>query len=129
MKKFRTRTPNVPPYFWLYTVLQIHCKRQGKSNDLSFKDFLEFTKISQCHYCDRTVNWPKCSRRRDEKGNLLRNKSGYQLDRKENDKGYSLENCVVCCQKCNSIKGSSLNYKEMLLLRQGLKAIVMAETS
>jgi 5-methylcytosine-specific restriction endonuclease McrA len=121
--KYRTRKPSTPPYYWLYTVLLHHCQRDKKECNLPFDDFLKFVLVLKCHYCERDIVWHKCSRYRDPKGRLLRNKSGFQLDRKNNEEGYSLENCVVCCRKCNAIKGNTLTYEEMLLLREGLKKI------
>lgn len=28
------------------------------------------------------------------------------IDRTDNDKGYTTDNCVSCCGKCNSLKGT-----------------------
>ena len=35
------------------------------------------------------------------------------VDRKDNDKGYSLDNMVLACHRCNSIKGDWFSYDEM----------------
>jgi 5-methylcytosine-specific restriction endonuclease McrA len=121
--KYRTRRPNVPPYHWLYAVLQHSAKREEKTLNLTFEDFLTFTKNQKCFYCDAPILWYECSRYRDETGKLLRRSQAYYLDRKDNSKGYSIENCVVCCSRCNAIKGNTLNYEEMLLLREGLRKI------
>jgi 5-methylcytosine-specific restriction endonuclease McrA len=47
------------------------------------------------------------------------------IDRKDNEKGYTEENCVPCCKRCNGIKGEWLSYEEMLevggLLKNGFK--------
>jgi hypothetical protein len=123
--KYRTRTPNVPPYHWLYTKLLHHCKRDEKQCDLTFENFLEFITIPnpKCHYCDGSVTWSKCSRARDKDGKLIRTPQSYNLDRKNNSKGYSVENCVVCCSLCNSIKGDMLTYEDMIILKEGLRKL------
>jgi hypothetical protein len=41
---------------------------------------------------------------------------GYGLDRKDNALGYTLENSVPCCTRCNTMKGALLTYEEMKLI-------------
>lgn len=48
-----------------------------------------------CHYCGKDV--------------LKEN--GYCLDRIDNDKGYTLFNCVACCKVCNRAK-STMSFGE-----------------
>src|SRR5690606_9099734 len=43
------------PYWWIYYKLKYIAERSGKDFDLSFEDFLTFTTIKTCHYCNRTV--------------------------------------------------------------------------
>jgi hypothetical protein len=38
------------------------------------------------------------------------------IDRKNNSKGYSLDNSAACCHRCNSLKGNLYDYAEMLEL-------------
>ena len=47
--------------------------------------------------------------------------SGYYLDRINNSKGYYLNNVVVCCPKCNSLKSNNLSFEEMIFIVQALK--------
>lgn len=35
------------------------------------------------------------------------------IDRKNNLRDYTLDNCVPCCKQCNSIKGEHLSFEEM----------------
>ena len=65
---------------------------------------LGLTEEKKCHYC----------------GAELR---GYNLDRKDNTKGYSKENCVVCCGTCNKARGNWFTYEEFLLLSHGLRLV------
>ena len=59
-----------------------------------------------CVYCKRKLNEVK----RENKGFFKR----LTIDRIDNSKGYELKNIVLCCFKCNTIKGSDLNYPTML---------------
>lgn len=38
------------------------------------------------------------------------------LDRKDNTKGYTVDNCVPACRRCNSLKGADITYAEMLVM-------------
>jgi hypothetical protein len=76
--------------------------KRGMNISLSYEDFLEFTNINKCHYCNRYVHWSSYWTR---EGGYR-----YNLDRKNNKLGYSKDNCVVCCRICNLGKGSSFTY-------------------
>lgn len=95
------------PYWWLYYKLQFVSKRTNKQLKITYEDYLEFTKIKHCHYCNSDIVWYE---------NNVGKYSGYNLDRKNNDIGYTKDNCVVCCSLCNHIKGNLLTYEEMLKL-------------
>ena len=64
-----------------------------------------------CFYCKKkpykkvSKSWPD----RNLNGDYTYN----GIDRKNNDMGYTINNCVSCCSKCNYLKGS-LNYKEFI---------------
>ena len=76
-------------------------------NTISYKDFLNFTKQKNCHYCLDKIKWNAYP---TVKGKFISN--AYFLDRKDNAKGYNVENCVVCCTKCNIAKGNRYTYEE-----------------
>ena len=80
-------------------------RRKQKTFDLTFEEFLEFTNISQCHYCNMPINWV----RHTGSGQYR-----YNLDRKDSSIGYSKENCVVCCKRCNYMKGDQFSYEEFV---------------
>lgn len=88
---------------------------QNITFELSYEEFFEFTKSPFCHYCGDELIWV-CNPRSN-------------LDRKDNNLGYSKENCVPCCRDCNTIKGSRFTYGEMMLLSPVLKKIRIAKTS
>lgn len=78
---------------------------------LTYEDFLEFTKVGNCHYCDDVIPWqPRYS-------------SAYFLDRKDNDIEYTVENCVVCCKRCNWTKSNRFSYKEWIEMGKTIKRL------
>lgn len=91
------------PYESLYNTLKNDWRKI--ENTLTYGEFVEFTKITNCNYCKIDINWNPYSKSR-----------AYYLDRKDNNKGYFKENCVVCCTECNKIKGNRFNYNEFMML-------------
>jgi hypothetical protein len=92
------------PFEALYNRFSLYCKRKGLLNYLKFDDFLNFTTVENCHYCTTQVSWTRF--------NVTRHGAKFNLDRKNNDEGYSLENCVVCCRRCNIGKSNKFSYEE-----------------
>jgi 5-methylcytosine-specific restriction endonuclease McrA len=85
-------------------------KKQGQHPvELTYEEFLTFTQKEECTYCSAPILWLPRKRYRA-------NTSGHHLDRKDNDRGYTLDNCVVSCWECNRIKGSFYSYDEMLTI-------------
>lgn len=83
-----------------YNILKSNHKKRNIEINLTYEEFLTFITINQCTYCNKDINWKP-------HGN-----HNYYLDRKDNNKGYSLENCVVCCAKCNKGKREIYTYEE-----------------
>jgi hypothetical protein len=105
------------PYEWIYNhLVRIAGSKHGVV--LTFEEFVEFTKTNACHYCGSLVTW---SPHNTSGGGS----KGWHLDRKDNDHGYSKENCVVACPMCNRIKNNHLSYEEMLRLSPVLREIVV----
>jgi hypothetical protein len=107
LQKEETRAKHLlPPYMSLYRVLVRTAKQRDHMLELSYDDFVAYTKISRCHYCFALINWCK--------ENRAHNKGGYayNLDRKDSRKGYTDENCVVCCGRCNRGKSNLFSYEE-----------------
>lgn len=80
------------PYEALYNRLE-KLNRGRWPIKLTYEEFVEFTKIKSCEYCGNAVYWTE--------SNTAMNGSKYNLDRKDNDKGYTKDNLIVCCTKCN----------------------------
>src|ERR1035437_6089847 len=78
--------------------------------ELTYEEFLEFTNVKNCYYCNAKINWIEYSS--SEKEYFSR---AYYLDRKINSGPYSKENCVVCCTLCNKFK-RTLDHNEFIVL-------------
>ena len=105
---------NYKPYEYLYTNL----KNRGKYKvDLTLEEFLEFIKITKCHYCNAEIKWY------ERHSKYYESSYAYNLDRKDNTTGYTKENCVVCCKLCNFTKANRFTYDEMLILGKSIEKI------
>lgn len=89
------------PYEALYNTL-VSLSRGRVPLRISYKQFLKFTDIKQCFYCEEKINWQPFK------------VNGYKLDRKDNALGYTPDNCVVCCPRCNRAKSDHFTYSEWL---------------
>jgi hypothetical protein len=74
--------------------------RRNIKLELTYEEFLTFTKENKCHYCYLEIEYKKY-------GN-----ASYHLDRKNNYDGYNINNLVVCCNRCNKGKRELFNYDE-----------------
>lgn len=80
---------------------------------ISYEEFLFFTQIGMCHYCGGSdIVWNEFV------GN---GRHRYNLDRKDNARGYTLDNVVVCCKDCNLMKRDWLSYEEFKAVRRFFK--------
>lgn len=104
-----------PPYGPGYSRLKKTAAKIGVSCELSYEDFLLFTETKNCTYCSSIIPWSP------HYGDA--HPQSYFLDRKDNDKGYSVDNCVVCCTRCNFMRQARFTYEEFLLFRPILQEI------
>jgi hypothetical protein len=95
----------IRPYEALFNKFTYDRLRAGQECYLTFEDFLVFTEQVRCHYCGGSVSWAAYG--------LQKNGYRYNLDRKDNTKGYIKGNLTVCCWPCNEMKGDRLSYEEM----------------
>jgi hypothetical protein len=76
-------------------------KRRNIPFELSEEKFLELTK-QNCFYCGKE---PSTVHKNDyNNGNYIHN----GIDRIDSSKGYTIENCVPCCGRCNQAKMSEI---------------------
>lgn len=104
------------PFGVVYNALRSAAKKQGLQLTLSYEEFVKFTEVPTCHYCDGTVVWARFS-------SADKNGSSYNLDRKNNSLGYVTGNLVVCCKVCNRVKSNLFSYGEMLVLGKTIREI------
>lgn len=87
--------------------------------DLTYEEYIEFTKISECHYCLEVIPWSPYG---TINGKFT--SRAYFLDRKDNNSGYSKSNCVVCCTKCNKSRSNNYSYEEWYGMTEFLRKLV-----
>ena len=109
-------TQRKSPFVSIFRGMRYSAKERGIECTLTFQEFLEFTGVKNCHYCDDDILWKPY---RDSGTTSFR----YFLDRKNSDLVYFKENLVVCCPLCNYVKSDRFTYEEFLLLAPVLKNI------
>lgn len=90
----------------IYTSYKRRAEQKLKLNfDLSFEDFIKITQLP-CYYCG-TERSNKNDPLRDNGQPATTGAFYYNgIDRVDNAKGYSLDNCVSCCRQCNCSKSN-----------------------
>jgi hypothetical protein len=101
-----------------------HRHKRPKVWTLTLEEFVQVIETTAaCHYCAEPLVWPPAFGASKWRSNL---------DRKDNDQGYTAENVVGCCFSCNTTKSNKLRYEEMLLVgayrRQHPYSITMNKT-
>ena len=86
------------PFEAVYGGLKRGAKHRGIRCSLSYRQYLNFTN-KNCFYCDEEIPWNPYNKHGQ-------NNPGYFLDRMNPKKGYTKNNCVSCCTKCNMAKRS-----------------------
>jgi hypothetical protein len=106
------------PYLHIYNELKNHGNKKVEFN-LTFEEFLEIIKEDKCHYCSSGIIFNKHSKFMSK--GLSR---AYQLDRKDNYKGYTKDNLVVACWDCNRLKSDRFTYEEFMKFSPILQEIM-----
>jgi hypothetical protein len=105
-----------------YTPLEASARRvwQKRYGEMEFEDFLEMSQ-QDCYYCGESlINIQNCAGSKsseDMKKNGIFIYNG--LDRVDNNKPHSKENCVPCCKYCNYAKRDLILKK---FIQWGIKA-------
>jgi len=86
------------PYEHLYKRLLWRGEKFGIPVGISYEEFLPFVKVKECYYCGNPIEWTAHKYTKTTT-------SAYNLDRLKNNKGYILDNLVVCCRRCNLSRG------------------------
>jgi hypothetical protein len=110
----RLEQQRLRPFEALYNKTKRLSRNAGVTWSLSYADFISLTKQIVCHYCGRELTWKPYSH---GSGKAY---GPYNLDRKNNLKGYNKNNVVACCGVCNYTKRNEFSYAEFLLLAPAL---------
>lgn len=98
-----------------YTIHRSRAGRAGRRFNLTREEF-NLLVAMPCHYCEAP---PSNELKRAAYRDAVFYYQG--LDRKDNARGYTRENVVPCCGRCNWLKGPNITYTEMRLLSGELK--------
>lgn len=109
IRPFMFQKGQLRPFEARYNKLLKKATESGQIVKMSYKNFLKFTKIEKCHYCNTKINW--------------KIKTAYNLDRMDSNLPYQLNNCVVCCGLCNFTKRDKFTYDEFLKIGVVIKNI------
>lgn len=100
----------------IYTQIKGSNKQNRKIKfDMTKEEFITWYKKQErkCVYCDRTEKEVV----KDRNGRFTR----LSIDRKDNNKGYEIDNIVLCCLSCNATKSDFFTYDEMLKIGKIIK--------
>jgi hypothetical protein len=85
------------PYGVRYRHLVYYANKRGIPVELTLKQYQEIaSQQPSCHYCGLAIKWPE-----HQTGG---SSAGHNIDRKNNDLGYTVGNVVPCCAGCNESK-------------------------
>ncbi len=99
---------------FLYRVYKYNANKRKLAFNITKEEFKKLTQKS-CHYCGAE---PTGSIKQDTYSNGAYIYNG--VDRKDNNIGYVLTNCVPCCRVCNRAK-MNMEYTDFLLWIKNLK--------
>jgi hypothetical protein len=86
---------------------------RGFTFDLTEDTFRSLTQ-QPCHYCG---GLPSTVSKKSPRGDFIYN----GIDRVDNTQGYTLANCLPCCQRCNVAKGT-LTYNDFIAMARAIAA-------
>lgn len=98
-------TPSFRYLLWTY---KRNAKKRGIEFSLTDEQFKEITKRN-CKYCNQPPTRPVKYSMHKRNKELYNYDNAYLhngIDRKDNNKGYTLDNSVPCCRTCNVAKGT-----------------------
>lgn len=96
---------------YIYSIIEFRANKFNTEITIGKKEFIKWYNKQEknCYYCNRTLD--KIKQDKKEKN---RYKNRLSIDRKDNNKGYTLKNIVLACYRCNTIKGHYFTEQEML---------------
>lgn len=99
----------------VYTALKSRAKQRTIPFNLNKEEFIKWYKKQTqiCTYCGRTIE--EINKTQFGRSNKL------TIDRKDNNKGYELNNIVLACMRCNYIKSDYFTEQEMIQIGKIIK--------
>lgn len=83
---------------------------------ITYDDYLQIAESNtSCHYCDAPIVW------REYRSQHSRGGFGSNLDRKDASVGYTVDNVVACCGRCNYAKGTHFSYDQWVRIGKLIK--------
>lgn len=94
----KTSSPYHSPMYHSY---KKHCEEKGRSFDLTLNQFYNII-TKNCFYCGSKPEVNESYSKKYGKNKTIEPFNG--VDRIDSSLGYSITNCVPCCEKCNKMK-------------------------
>lgn len=95
----------------IHTLYLYRAKELSREFSLTLEEFQQITS-SPCHYCGKApIQLSGSNLKQKWKKSTWGDYFYNGIDRKNNSKGYAIDNCVPCCWDCNHMKGSK-SYEE-----------------
>jgi 5-methylcytosine-specific restriction endonuclease McrA len=101
----------------IYSQIESRIQKTNKDLAITKEEFIKWynKQEQECHYCKRTLE--EIKQDKQERADF---KNRLSIDRKDNNKGYTLDNIVLACRRCNIIKGDYFTEQEMLEIGNNL---------
>jgi len=103
------KPPGTAAFNGYYTSYKVRAKSKNRDFDLSKKEFEKLI-YDNCYYCNSKPSKIEPKRNNRINGKIIVN----GIDRILSDKGYTLDNCIPCCWKCNQAK-MDMKYEEFII--------------
>lgn len=99
----------------IYSALKSRAKQRKINFSLEKVLFIDWyiSQEQKCHYCGKTLE--QINEKKFGRTNKL------TIDRKDNKKGYEINNIILACMRCNYIKSDYFTEQEMLQIGQIIK--------
>jgi hypothetical protein len=113
MLRAHTKAPGHAAKVNVFNSYKHGAKKLKREFSLSFDELIEIAS-QHCHYCGKEPL--QLVTKRGINGNFPHN----GIDRKDNSQGYTLENALPCCWRCNRIK-RDMSYDEFITFIREVK--------
>jgi len=118
IKKRRRKYLETP--LWIYFRIKNNAIHRKQIFSISKEDFINWYNCQkqECYYCNKSLSEIK-----KDKSVPFNMKMRLTIDRKDNKKGYIINNIVLACNRCNTIKGNFFTEQQMLKIAKFIKRL------